>query len=77
MAEIAVRPKSRAETYLQARWQKGKNNPPVSDSIRSRRLVAASFAGLIARLQAEGWTDEVIEDAMADAKRTLRLRPSC
>ena len=54
------RPGSHAERYLKSR--ESKNNPAVPDLLRSNRLVLAAFHGLIARLRAEGWSDELIKD---------------
>ena len=62
------RPGSHAESYLKSRELK--NNPAVPDLLRSQRLVLAAFHGLIARLRAEGWSDELIKSAVAEIAST-------
>ena len=59
-----VRPNSHAAQYLSARQNAHRSHPAISDWVRSRRLIEASFDGLIARLRIEGWTNDVIKAAL-------------
>jgi hypothetical protein len=72
-----ARPKSHAAQYLAARASSGRNHPAISEWVRSARLVEAAFEGLIARLRAEGWTDEVIQAALSKVwDRPSRMNPA-
>jgi hypothetical protein len=51
---------------MAARVAKKKNNPAVADEERYRRVLSGYFAGLVARLRAEGWDDRLIMAALAE-----------
>ena len=60
-----ARPNTMAEDYMKAGQETC--SPYVDNKERYRRVLAASFSGLIARMKHEGWGDELIKAAAAQS----------